>query len=185
MQRAYFILAAALFPVAAGSIGAGCGTDVVIMQEPPSGAGGDGGFVFLDGGGGTNQPVGGGLPDGGLPDYVDPGCENQPPPIQDFSCDPYAQGNGDCGPGEGCYIFVDYPSVPCGQEVYGSYCALAGTGQQGAACGGGQDCAPSHVCVITGSGTQCVQLCQLSGPDGCPQGLVCEPIDVDGFGGCL
>ena len=143
--------------------------------------------MFLDGGGGAGNsgPAGGAPPDSGLPDYVDPGCKDEPPPIQDFTCDPYAQFNGDCLPGEGCYIYVQYPTVPCGQEVYGSYCAPAGTGQQGSPCGGGQDCSPAHVCVITGSGTQCVELCPLTGQDGCPSGLVCEPIDVEGFGGCL
>lgn len=185
MRRAYLILAAAIAPIAVGSSGAACGSNIVIVPPGETGEGGDGGFVFLNGGGGTSRPTGGAPPDSGLPDYVDPGCEDQPPPIQDFTCDPYDQNNGDCGPGEGCYIYVDYPTVPCGQEIYGSFCAIAGTGQQGASCGGGQDCAPAHVCVITGSGTQCVQLCNLSGQDGCPPGLVCEPIDVDGFGGCL
>jgi hypothetical protein len=185
MRRAYLILAAALAPIAAGGIGSGCGTDIVVVTPPQKGDGGEGGFIFLDGGGGTTQPAGGAPNDGGLPDYDDPGCKDQPPPIEDFTCDPYDQLNGDCSPGEGCYIYVDYPSTPCGQEVYGSFCAAAGTGQQGAPCGGGQDCAPSHVCVITGSGTQCVELCPLSGQDGCPPGLVCEPIDVEGFGGCL
>lgn len=186
MRRAYLIVAAALLPIAAGSLGSGCGSNIVVV--PPSettGEGGDGGFLFLDGGGGTNQPAGGAPNDGGLPDYDDPGCDDQPPPLEAFDCDPYNQFNGDCGPGEGCYIYVDYPSMPCGQEVYGSFCSPAGTGQQGASCGGGQDCAPAHVCVITGSGTQCVELCPLTGPDGCPPGLVCEPIDVEGFGGCL
>ncbi len=185
MRRAYLLVAAALLPIAAGALGSGCGTDVVVVPSQQTGEGGEGGFLFLDGGGGTTRPSGGGPPDSGLPDYIDPGCTDQPPPIKDFTCDPYDQFNGDCTVGDGCYIYVDYPSTPCGQEVYGSFCAPAGTGTQGAACGGAQGCAPAHVCVITGSGTQCVELCPLSGLDGCPSGLVCEPIDVEGFGGCL
>ena len=110
---------------------------------------------------------------------------DQPPPIEDFVCDPYAQFNGDCPEGEACYIFVEYPYEPCGQEVYGSFCAPPGGGEQGDICNGGFDCAAGHVCVITGSGTQCVALCPLTGDDGCPPGMVCEPIDVEGFGGCL
>jgi hypothetical protein len=30
-----------------------------------------------------------------------------------------------------------------------------------------------------------VELCALTGDMACPAGLVCEPIDVMGFGGCL
>jgi hypothetical protein len=120
-----------------------------------------------------------------LPDVTDPPCENPPPPIQDFQCDPYHQNNGDCLANEGCYIYVQYPEEKCGQEVYGSFCVPAGTGQQGDECFGGNECAAGLDCVVTGSGTQCVTLCPLEGDDHCPPGFVCEPIDVDGFGGCL
>jgi hypothetical protein len=120
-----------------------------------------------------------------LPDYTDPGCMNQPPPIEDFQCDPYAQGDGECGDGEGCYIYVNYPSVPCGQETYGAVCLIQGPGVQGDPCQGATDCAAGAACVVTGSGTQCVELCPLMGPSGCPNGTVCEPIDVAGYGGCL
>lgn len=122
-----------------------------------------------------------------LDEYVDPGCPDVGPPIKDFQCDPYKQGNGDCSFGEGCYIFVDYPppDEPCSKEKYGAYCIPAGPGGQGDTCGGAQDCGAGMCCVVTGSGTQCVQLCPLVGNDGCPSGLVCEPIDVEGFGGCL
>lgn len=124
-------------------------------------------------------------PHDAFPDYTDPGCPDAPPPIYDLQCDPYDQDNGDCGLGEGCYIYVQYPTEPCGQEIYGAYCFPEGSGGQGAPCGGGQDCAAGFVCVVSGSGNQCIQLCHLSGPDGCPPGLVCEPIDVEGFGGCI
>jgi hypothetical protein len=120
-----------------------------------------------------------------LPDYVDPGCPDAGPPITAYACDPYQQFNGDCPPGQGCYIYVQYPEEPCGQEVYGAACADTGPGQQGDPCGGGQDCGGGYVCVVSGSGNQCVKLCNLKGEDGCPAGLVCEPIDVEGFGGCL
>ena len=63
--------------------------------------------------------------------------------------------------------------------------ASQGTGQQGAGCQGGQACAAGFACVVSGSGDQCVQLCELQGGSSCPPGLVCEPIDVKGFGGCL
>jgi hypothetical protein len=183
MVRPFLLAMAATLPIVAASLGSGC--ESVTVQPGDGGEGGSGGFLFLDGGGGTHLPVGGHGPDSGLPDFMDPGCGDPLPPLQDFQCDPYDQFNGDCMAGEGCYIYVQYPSEPCGQEIYGALCLPAGMGEQGASCSGGQQCAPGHVCVITGSGTQCVHLCSLTGKDGCPPGLVCEPIDVEGFGGCL
>jgi hypothetical protein len=182
--RACLLGVAALLPLSLAALGSACGTTVTVAgPDDDDGKGGQGGFLFVTGGGGTT-PDAGPQPDA-LPDYVDPGCPNQPPPATDFQCDPYAQFNGDCAPGDACYIYVQYPSMPCGQEIYGSFCYPAGSGQQGDSCNGGLDCAAGHVCVITGSGTQCVKLCKLSGNAGCPPGLVCEPIDVEGFGGCL
>lgn len=185
-QRAMLIVAAALLPVSMAGLGAGCGSNITV--NPGSGGAGDGGdFLFLVGGGGSSATTtpDGGMPDGDLPDYEDPGCPDQPPPLEMFSCDPFDQSNGDCLPEEGCYIFVDYPSQPCGQEIYGSSCLPSGTATQGEACNGALDCAAGFVCVISGSGTQCVELCSLTGPNSCPPGLVCEPIDVVGYGGCL
>jgi hypothetical protein len=182
--RAWLLGVTVLLPVTIAAIGAGCGSTITVLAPADDeGAGGTGGFLFVTGGGGTT-PDGGGAHDA-LPDYEDPGCPNQPPPIQDFQCDPYNQFNGDCLSGEACYIYVQYPSQPCGQEIYGSFCYLAGSGQQGDSCNGGLDCAAGHVCVITGSGTQCVKLCKLQGVSGCDPGFVCEAIDVEGFGGCL
>jgi hypothetical protein len=170
---------------ALGLIGvSACGNNVTL----PSGTGGEGG-----GGAGsssslvpsTSSGLDGGGGSGGLGSIVDPGCEDPPPPIQDFACDPYAQGNGDCAPGEGCFIYVQYPPEPCGQEIYGAFCSPAGPGTQGSPCFGGQDCGAGYVCVVSGSGNQCVALCPLDGSIPCPSGLVCEPIDVEGFGGCI
>ncbi len=184
-HRAYLMGTAALLGGLMGTTAGGCGSSVSFAPgETDPGTGGDGGYIFLDAGTGAGKPDGQPTQDA-LPDYEDPGCPDQPPPIEDFACDPYNQYNGDCPPGEACYIYVEYPSEPCGQEVYGSFCSLPGPGQQGDTCNGGFDCDGGHVCVITGSGTQCVELCPLSGDDGCPPGMVCEPIDVEGFGGCL
>lgn len=159
-----------------------CDGDVIVPGEGGGGQGGEDPTRF------TTRASTGARIDGGqdaFPDYTDPGCPNKPPPIYDLQCDPYQQGNGDCFFDEGCYIYVEYPPDPCGQEVYGAVCVPAGTGQQGDPCGGPQSCGPGLACVITGSGTQCVTLCPLEGADNCPQGMVCEPIDVEGFGGCL
>lgn len=127
-----------------------------------------------------NAGVGGSEVDSG---YVDPGCPDAAPPQPDLQCDPWAAVTG-CGPGEGCYPYVIYPGSVCEQETYGTYCIPAGTGQQGDPCGG-EACAGGFVCVITGQGNQCVQMCQLQGDDGCPPGLFCLPVDVEGFGGCF
>jgi hypothetical protein len=183
MHKRLCLAAAALglvWPVAMGM--GGCGSSIVM--EPEQGQGGAGG----EGGSSTNSTGTGPIWDAGkdaFDEYIDPGCPSNPPPLEQFDCDPYDQLNSGCFPGDGCYIFVQYPDEPCGQEIYGSFCAPAGFGVQGDPCGGGLDCAAGFVCVVTGSGNQCVKLCPLEGNDGCPAGLVCEPIDVEGFGGCL
>jgi hypothetical protein len=126
-------------------------------------------------------------------EYMDPPCPTHPPPVLDFKCDPYMQvpncpaddPKGCCMPGQGCYIFVDYPADPCAAETYGAQCIPAGNGGQGAPCMGPEACVAGASCVITGSGDQCVMLCPLIGPSNCPDGTVCEPIDVSGYGGCL
>jgi len=184
MRARFFFLAVtgfALPATAGGAIAAGCGPSV---ETAPGGSGGNGG---RGGSGNPSSSSSGGFEGGidALPDYVDPGCPDAGLPIQDFACDPYHQNDGECGPGEGCYIFVQYPEEPCGQEIYGSTCAPAGPGMQGDPCNGGQECGAGFVCVVSGSGNQCVQLCPLAGSGTCPPGLVCEPIDVEGFGGCL
>lgn len=186
-----------LFWLAALAV-AGCGGSVANV----SGSGGAAGFGAAGGAGATGGTGGtggfgafGGF-DGGPPsdsgpdgvvdatsDYYDPGCPDAAPLPVDNECDLFHQPGG-CPAGEACYPYVDYPTEPCQQERYGTLCAMPGTGGQGDPCPG-QGCAMGFVCVITGNGTQCVQDCSLSGPNTCPQGLLCEPIDVKGYGGCF
>jgi hypothetical protein len=185
MRKQLFLVIAGLSLPAALCAGAapGCSTNV----ETDVGGGGAGGG-HRDGGFPTSSSTGF-FPDGSVhdafPDYVDPGCPDAGPPKKHFQCDPYNPFDGECGPGEGCFITVEYPTMPCGQETYGSVCAPVGPGGQGDPCGSATDCGAGFVCVVSGSGTQCVQLCHLQGQDDCSNGLVCEPIDVEGFGGCL
>lgn len=120
-------------------------------------------------------------PDDTLPDYTDPGCPDAGPPITDYDCDPYTPGT--CGFQMSCYPFVKYPSEPCGQEIFGAKCVSSGSSGQGEPCDGG--CKDQHICVVSGQGTQCVRLCSLDEPKGCDGGLVCQPIDIPGFGGCI
>jgi hypothetical protein len=187
MQKHLFLLLAGLSIPAftVGIAASGCGSVIVVAPGEDGGGGAD---ARHDGKPSTSS--GPDAADAGpdvLPDYVDPGCPDAGPPLTFFECDPYNQGNGDCQSGDGCFIFVQYPPPDdiCGQEIYGSACAPGGPGNQGDACGGATDCGGGFVCVVSGSGNQCVKLCKLTGEDGCPPGLVCEPIDVEGFGGCL
>jgi hypothetical protein len=143
------------------------------------GSGGTGAF------GGTGASGGSGGTGGS---YVDPGCPDAAPPPTQFDCDPY--GANQCPDGEACFPWVDYPTSPCGFETYGASCSPAGTQQQGDPCGNVTPgsialCAPGFVCVIAGEGdAQCVELCKLQGPNTCPHGLLCLPVDVEGIGGC-
>jgi hypothetical protein len=185
MRRSYLLVVAGLSLPAWLTLGTapGCSTNI----ETNLGGGGAGGSG-RDGGLATSSSTGF-FPDSGLhdafTDYTDPGCPDAGMPKKHFDCDPYNQFNGDCPDGQGCYITITYPTMPCGQETYGAICAPVGQGGQGVPCGSATDCGAGFVCVVSGSGDQCVQLCHLDGPSGCPEGLVCEPIDVEGFGGCL
>lgn len=119
---------------------------------------------------------------GGLPEYVDPGCPSAPPPLEDYACDPYGK-FGACEPGQSCYPYVSYPSSVCGQEIFGAQCVPSGQGRQGESCEAG--CENGFICVVTGEGTQCVGLCDLSAAVPCKDGLVCGAVDIPGVGGCI
>lgn len=181
-RRALLVIGGLLTPILVlPAVGAGCGPSVEAFED---GDAEDAGLdAKVDAKHDSGKPIDAGKD--ALDEYVDPGCPDVGPPIKDFQCDPYNQGNSGCAFGEGCYIYVQYPDEPCGKETYGAFCMPAGPGGQGDSCNGGQDCGAGFCCVVTGSGTQCVELCPLAGADGCPPGLVCEPIDVEGFGGCL
>ena len=180
-QRSFLFLLGSTFLAAlsAGASLTGCGVTVVV---PPPGGGTGGRDVGTSSSGGAG---GGPIPADAAPDYVDPGCPDAGPPMTAFTCDAYNQNNGDCPPGQACYIYTQNPQTPCAQEVYGSICEPAGSGQQGAPCDGDTQCGAGLACVVSGSGNQCVVLCELEGNSNCPAGFVCEPIDVQGFGGCL
>ena len=161
-----------------------CGGAVEGDNLAPPGPGDDGGYRFY------GTPVG----DGGRRDargqdgsgdatFIDPACGDvQPRPPQN-ACDANTQTG--CKTGEGCYPLTIYPTGPCEQERYGTRCERAGTGTQGTSCDGIVECAAGYVCVISGSGTQCAKLCMLGRSGQCPEGLVCEPIDVAGYATCF
>ncbi|HKO89555.1 MAG TPA: hypothetical protein VJU61_00290 [Polyangiaceae bacterium] len=117
--------------------------------------------------------------------FEDPGCPPVPPAPARNDCDPLAEPSG-CGESQSCFPFVIYPEGPCEVEQYGTMCLLAGPGTQGDACSR-QGCAAGHICVLTGRGTQCARVCSFAdgAPEVCAPGLLCQPIDIEGFGSCL
>ena len=119
------------------------------------------------------------------PPYEAPSCPPTPPPPVNVECDPLADDPG-CPSGQSCFPFVDYPTSPCEVERYGARCAPAGSGVQGQSCAD-TPCAADYICLSTGRGTMCARLCGLSpdAPDVCDPGLLCLPVDIEGFGGCL
>jgi hypothetical protein len=172
------------------AVAVGCGGTVERRADgtggPTSGGTGatatDGG-LFSDGGGpaGSGGAFGG---DGGTTSsYVDPGCPDVPPPTPIHECDPFAD-VGECDFGERCTPYVQYPEDTCQSEVFGTICSLEGPGVQGDDCTD-TSCAAQHVCVTTGQGNQCVHICRLDAPDDCAPGLLCQPLDVDGFYICF
>jgi hypothetical protein len=184
---------AALFLTVAYACGGS--TDADVGHGGTAGVGASGGVGGLGGSGvggtGGIKDAGKDAKDSGKDSSTDVGvggtggipvCPDASPPPPDYQCDPFSPVTG-CLSGEACYPWVDYPTAPCEFETFGTICAPAGIGGQGDPCTG--LCAANHVCVITGQGTQCVQLCQLVGEDTCPPGLFCVPIDVEGFGGCF
>jgi len=118
-------------------------------------------------------------------DYDEPECPDAAPPPIERWCDPF-EPHADCPAGEACYPFVEYPDPndDCAQERYGTICAPEGYGVQGTPCEAG-DCAAGYICVLTGQGTQCLQMCDTYGENTCPPGFFCEQIDIQpGLGGC-
>jgi len=117
--------------------------------------------------------------------FEDPGCPPVSPPPARNDCDPLATPSG-CAESQSCFPFVLYPQGPCEVEQYGTMCLLAGPGTQGDACTR-QGCAAGHICVLTGRGTQCARVCSFAddAADVCAPGLLCQPIDIEGYGSCL
>ena len=167
----------------------GCGgqSDVDVSRrgspEPLGGAQRSDAGVTEDASTPPPRPPGRDLP--APPPFKEPGC----PPVGELpdinDCDPLASPSG-CPSGQSCFPFVTYPSGPCEVERFGAMCDSAGPGTQGESCSE-EACAAEHICVSTGRGTQCVRLCGFAPdvPSVCAPGLLCLPIDIEGFGGCL
>lgn len=115
--------------------------------------------------------------------FVEPGCQEAPERVVQMECDPFSPDEG-CGPGYGCKPFVLYPDAPCEPEIFGAWCEAVGSGVQGDPCNVAL-CAAGFLCVTTGQGTQCAELCAPSEPKSCPVGLICASIDIEGIGTCF
>ncbi|RYZ09355.1 MAG: hypothetical protein EOO73_03405 [Myxococcales bacterium] len=182
-----------------GSVG--CGGSVVhgsgegepepgVGGSSASGSGGSGGSAAGSGGkvgsaGSAGSTAQAGVGGSREPDPIDTGCPEEELPPPDLQCDPFDPAS--CGPGFGCYPYVDHPEGSgCDQQRYGTACAPAGSGTQGALCGGAADwCASGFVCVVgQRAGKRCAQLCDLAASRQCSGGLLCGELDVAGFGVC-
>lgn len=166
--------------------GAGACGGISLTEPPPSGDSGtayDAGHRnpgYLDAG--VPERDGG---DAGLTPFNDPGCAEAGPPAPAIhECDPFSPFNGDCPAGEGCYPYAETHGG-CAPPESGSLCLPSGAGTQGDVCSGADDCSPGHVCVVSGSGNVCVQICPVNAVAPCPRGFVCHNLDVEGYGGCL
>lgn len=120
--------------------------------------------------------------------YEEQHCPDAVQRVEKIECDPLAETDpersSDCPEFEGCYPYVHYPSAPCEPETFGTRCDLAGTGLQGDGCNDIR-CAPGFLCVVTGRGMECAELCPLPGVNSCADGLICGSLDIDGFGVCI
>jgi hypothetical protein len=159
-------------------------------DAPASGSGGW--AVGAGGSGGSWLPTGGVAGAGGLAwldagGFVDPGCEDLPPPEPYFECDLFLEPSG-CQDGYGCYPYLLHPNDPsgCGQQSYGSVCIEPGIGSQGDLCGDGlRYCEPGYICVIGARpGARCAKLCSMDGAADCTDGLICGETDLPGIGVC-
>ncbi len=132
-------------------------------------------------GGSSDVPL-----DAALDEYADPGCPDAGPPSQVDACDAFSA-TPTCPLGEGCYPFVTHPfGDGCGAQSFGTQCEVEGLGRQGADCeDGDSDCASGFLCVVGSQpGKHCVQLCHMDDPNGCPRGMICGELDVEGYGVC-
>jgi hypothetical protein len=174
-------VAALVASACGGSVGA---TDTSsIGPEDPTGTGGQGGGTSLPDGGFTPSNGGAGGFEPGLTDarYDDPGCKPTKKVEGQHECDTETQSG--CQFGDRCVPYVSY-GTKCEAEEVGTRCEIAGFARQGDDCSS-ETCAAGFVCVTGGAGFQCAELCTLKGSvDSCPPGLLCSPLDVDGFSVC-
>ena len=166
-----------------------CG-GAVSLDDGRGASGGSGGLIPGTGGtGGAFRDAGrdarADARDGALDGFNDPGCPDAAPPPPQLECDPFAPLTS-CPAGTACYPIVIGSGDPsgCGQEVYGAVCAPAGVAQQGDSCEN-TNCAAGFLCVKGAQpGLSCVRLCDPTGANTCPAGMICGDVDVEGIGGC-
>jgi hypothetical protein len=115
--------------------------------------------------------------------FVDVGCGGAVTATTINICNVFGETSG-CFSDEACVPFVDYPNEACKPEIFGTRCIAAGKGVQGDPCST-SGCADGFLCVATGHGTRCAELCPLPGEDTCPPGLLCGGVDIEGYGVCF
>lgn len=115
--------------------------------------------------------------------FDDPGCPETIEPVVVDTCSPF-ETESSCFGDWSCFPYVEYPSAPCEPELYGTRCEPVGPGQQGDDCRS-ETCAAGFLCIASGQGTVCAELCPLPGPNTCAPGLICGSVDIRGYGVCF
>lgn len=177
------------------AIASGCGGSTKRGLDEPSDTSmtstgtastGVGGTGMLDAGPDADLDAGFDAPQDVVSDFVDPGCPDAEPPPPELECDPLATPTG-CDSGLACYPFIERPGGEgCDFEQFGATCLPPGSVQVGERCGGDFGwCDAGLLCVVGAlSGARCLKLCDPYGPNTCSAGLICAPVDVEGYGVC-
>jgi hypothetical protein len=114
------------------------------------------------------------------PADVGPVCPDDGGVLTNYQCDVFEQ---DCPEDLACYGYIDYEEGECNREIYSSICLTPGLGRQGDPCDSW--CQVGFDCFVTGSGTQCLAVCDIiGGTRTCPPGLICTPTDLPDVGAC-
>ncbi len=115
--------------------------------------------------------------------FDDPGCPETVEPVVVDTCSPF-ETESSCFGDWSCFPYVEYPSAPCEPERFGTRCEPTGPGRQGDDCRV-ESCGAGFLCVASGQGTVCAELCALPGPNTCAPGLICGSVDIRGYGVCF
>ena len=165
---------------------AGTGGSAVITPDAGSGGsspGGSGGTAGTATDAGSTGGSGGSTLDAAPPPppVEEPDCPDAASPEPIFECDLFAAQPGGCGVGQACYPGTVYGADECDPGTFISYCAVAGSKEQGDDCNGTTECGADFVCV--GLPFRCARRCYPGEP--CPDGLICEGVvGFDDLGVC-
>lgn len=112
------------------------------------------------------------------PDELDCTEAEAPPEPPKIECDLFAEPStpGGCGSTQVCSPYA-IKAGGCTPPTYGTRCIGTEGREAGQPCSAADHCAAGHACAITTTGYKCAKLCRLDDPTGCPDGLVCWPVE--------